>query len=55
MCTVSMLNSTKLDFLGLCKVVSLNPVHDDVYSIQHYVIKFVSDLWWVSGFLRVRY
>ena len=31
------------------KVVSLNPVHCEVYSIQHYVIKFVSD---VSGFLR---
>jgi hypothetical protein len=26
------------------KVVSLNPVHGEVYSIQHYVIKFVSDL-----------
>jgi hypothetical protein len=26
------------------KVVSLNPVHCEVYSIQHYVIKFVSDL-----------
>ena len=25
-------------------VVSSNPAHDDVYSIQHYVIKFVSDL-----------
>jgi hypothetical protein len=25
------------------KVVSLNPVHGEVYSIQHYVIKFVSD------------
>jgi hypothetical protein len=23
------------------KVVSLNPIHDEVYSIQHYVIKFV--------------
>jgi hypothetical protein len=23
------------------KVVSLNSVHDQVYSIQHYVIKFV--------------
>ena len=22
---------------------SLNPVHGEVYSIQHYVIKFVSD------------
>ena len=26
------------------KVVSSNPVHGDVYSIQHYVIQFVSDL-----------
>ena len=24
--------------------VSSNPVHREVYSIQHYVIKFVSDL-----------
>jgi hypothetical protein len=29
------------------KVVSLNPVHGEVYLIQHYVIKFVSDLWQV--------
>jgi len=35
------------------KVVSLNPVQGEVYSIQHYVIKFVSDLRQVSGFLRV--
>ena len=34
-------------------VVSSNPTHDEVYSIQHYVIKFVSDLWKVGGFLRV--
>jgi hypothetical protein len=33
------------------KVVSLNPVHGEVYSIQHHVIKFVCDLWQVSGFL----
>jgi hypothetical protein len=26
------------------KVVSSNPIHGDVYSMQHYVIKFVSDL-----------
>ena len=32
-------------------VVSSNPVHDEVYSIQHYVIKFVSDLRQVGGFL----
>jgi hypothetical protein len=31
-------------------VVSLNPAHGKVYSIQHYVIKFVSDLRRVSGF-----
>jgi hypothetical protein len=34
-------------------VVSSNPVHGEVYSIQHYVINFVSDLWQVSGFLKV--
>jgi hypothetical protein len=34
------------------KVVSSNPVHGDMYSIQHYVIKFVSDLQQVGGFLR---
>jgi hypothetical protein len=26
---------------------------DEVYSIQHYVIKFVSDLRQIGGFLRV--
>ena len=35
------------------KVVSSNPVFDEVYSIQHYVIKFVSVLRQVGGFLRV--
>ena len=35
------------------KVVSSNPIHVEVYSIQHYVIKFVSDLQQVSGFLRI--
>ena len=34
------------------KVVSLNPVHGEVYSIQHYVIKFVSDLRQVGDFLH---
>jgi len=34
-------------------VVSSNPVHGEVCSIQHYVIKFVSDLRLVSGFLWV--
>ena len=31
------------------KVVSSNPVHGEVYSIQHYVIWFVSDLRQVGG------
>ena len=35
------------------KVVSSNPVHGEVYSIQHYVIKFVSDFRQVGGFFRV--
>ena len=35
------------------KVMSSNPVHDDVYLIQHYVIKFVSELRQVGGFLRI--
>ena len=35
------------------KVVSSNPVHGEVYSIQHYVIKIVSDLRQVDSFLRV--
>ena len=34
-------------------VVSLNPVHCKVYSMQHFVIKFVSDLRQVDGFLGV--
>jgi len=36
--------------------ITKNPkknTHDEVYSIQHYVIKFVSDLRQVAGFLRV--
>jgi hypothetical protein len=35
------------------KVVSSNLVYGEVYSIQHYVIKFVSDLLQVGGSLRV--
>jgi hypothetical protein len=33
------------------KVVSSNPAHDEVYSIPHYVIKFLQGLatgWWFS-------
>ena len=32
------------------KVVTLNPVHGEVYLIQHYVIKFVSDMQQVRFF-----
>ena len=32
------------------KVLSSNPIHGKVYSIQHYVIKFISDLRQVSNF-----
>jgi len=34
-------------------ILSSNPVHCEVYSIQHYVIKFVSDLRQAGGLLRV--
>jgi hypothetical protein len=30
-----------------------NLFHGEVYSIQHYVIKFLSDLRQIGGFLRV--
>ena len=33
--------------------MSFNPVRGDVYLIQHYEIKFVSDLRQVGGFLQV--
>jgi hypothetical protein len=32
------------------KVVSSDPAQGEVYSIQHYVIKFVGDLLEVGGF-----
>jgi hypothetical protein len=35
------------------KFVSSNPIHVKVYSIQHYVIKFVSDLQQVGGFVYI--
>ena len=35
------------------KVVSSNPVHGEVYSIQHYAIKFVSDLRQLSNFSAI--
>ena len=34
-------------------IESSNPAHGEVYSTQHYVIKFVIDLRHVGGFLQV--
>ena len=34
-------------------VVISNPAHEEVHLIQHYVIKFVSDLRQVDGFIQV--
>ena len=31
------------------KVVRSNSIHGEVYSIQHYVVKFVIDLWQPAG------
>jgi hypothetical protein len=36
----------------ITKVVSSNSAHGEVYSIQHFVIKLVSDFRQVSGFIR---
>jgi len=35
------------------KVVISNPIHSEMYSIQHFMIKFVSDLQQIDGFLQV--
>ena len=35
------------------KLVISNSAHGDVDSMQHYVIKFVSDLYQVAGFHRI--
>ena len=35
------------------EVVSSNLVHGEVYSLQHFVINFVSDLRQVGGFLWI--
>ena len=41
-----------IGFTTTC-AISLNPENGKVYLIQHYVIKFVSDLRQVNGFLWV--
>ena len=35
------------------KAVSSSSAYGEVYSIQHYVIKFINDLWQVESFLWV--
>ena len=42
----------QLHYWYLHKVLSSNHFHDEMYLIQHYVIKFVSDLRQVGGFLH---
>ena len=37
---------------SIVKIVSSNPTDGEVYSIQHYAIKVVSDLQEVGSFLR---
>ena len=34
------------------EVVSSNPAHGEMYLIQHYEIKFISDLQQIGGFLH---
>ena len=34
-------------------VMNSNPAHGEMYSMQHYVIKFVSDFWQVGDFLQI--
>ena len=54
--TLELTSLVLIDTNYLCiqciSVVSSNPVHGEVCSIQHYLINFVSDLRQVSGFLR---
>ena len=37
----------------ITNVVYSNPIRGEVHSIQHYVMKYVSDLRQIGGFLRV--
>ena len=37
----------------MTNIVNSSPVRGEVYSIQHYAIKFVSGLRQVGGFLRI--
>jgi len=56
MCNVGGLRGCDRMVVGFtitCTISAYHPVHGEVYSIQHYVIKVVSDLGQVGGFLRV--
>ena len=45
--------STQIGAYHHYKVVSYHIAHGEVYSVQHYVIKFVRDLRQIGGFLRL--
>jgi hypothetical protein len=45
--------TTPVQSVPITTKVGLNFTHGEVYSIQHYVNKFVDDLQQVSGFLHV--
>ena len=47
------INENDLSKIYYLSEIYSNPAHGEVYSIQHYVIKFVRNLWQVDGFLRV--
>ena len=44
---------TTICAIGAYNNISSSPVHGEVYSIEHYMILFISDLQHVCGFLRV--
>ena len=50
-CTSDLLIKTQISN-NYTKVVSSDPAHGKVYSIQHYMKKFVSGLRQIDGFLR---
>jgi hypothetical protein len=53
LCGGWMYNCLCSQYLSQWKVLSSNSAHGEVYSIQHYVLKFVSGLRQICGFLRL--
>jgi len=50
--TVFIASKGRFIYCYICTYIYLNvPAHGEVYSVQHYLIKFVSDLRQVGGFL----